>query len=364
MKEKKFTKKNIFFLIFFLFFLLDSAKSQTSIYIDNMESTGWTWKGIPKVLLNSYYTGGLSNPSDFPANSPLYSSSDSAFALFGVGLGSSAIEKDTLSYLNITGLNSGTYYQIRFKVCSIGINPSVNAAAGVDGSDYVQLEYSLNGGITFIKEMKFVGASNSMWGFSGGIQVTKTANGLLTTFTSSPTTTTLALNLPVGITQLAFNIIMANNASGESWLIDDVELLSITSLPIELLSFDVDNYENNIRIFWSTASEVNNDYFIIYKSDDAFSFNEIGRIDGYGNSNFINQYEFHDKNLQNGIYYYKLVQVDFDGTFKEYAPVSIRLNQIEPTLIKVYNLYGQEVDYDYPGIKFYYYSDQKILKKL
>ena len=64
-----------------LIFLTQVCLGQTVVYTDNMESTGWTWKGIPKTLLNSSYVGGLSAINDIPSNSPLYSSFDTCFPL-------------------------------------------------------------------------------------------------------------------------------------------------------------------------------------------------------------------------------------------------------------------------------------------
>jgi hypothetical protein len=356
--QKKQMKKALATLAFILMSI--TVFSQTTIYSDNMESTGWTWKGVPKILLNSFYTGGNSAPSDFPANSLRYTSTDSSFALFGTGLGSSSIEKDTLSYANVTGLNPSVYYQIRFRVCSIGVNPSGNAAAGVDGGDYVQLEYSSNGGTTFFKELKFVGISNSMWGFTGGIQTTKIANGTLGTFPYTPgsSTTTLALNLPVGITQLSFNIIMAANATGETWFVDDVELVAVTALPVELVSFSAQRKNMTNILKWSTASETNNDYFSIYSSADANSFELIGRAAGSGSSNFWNNYSFNDNRRLYGIVYYRLCQTDFDGASECFGPIAVDCGNAKIKIIsKVTNLLGQEVDDDFIGCRIIIYED-------
>ena len=351
-------KKILASLVFILLFM--KGFSQTVVYTDNMESSGWTWKGVPKTLLNSYYTGGNSSSSDSPSNSPLYTSTDSSFALFGTGLGSSAIEKDTLSYSNITGLDPNTYYQIRFRICSVGINAVANAAAGVDGSDYIQIEYSSNGGATFIKEMKFVGSSNSMWGFSGGAQTIKNANGLLSTFsysTLSPTTS-LGLNLPVGITQLAFNVIMVTNASGESWLVDDVQLIALTCLPIELLHFSAEPRDGGNLVMWATASETNNDYFSLYSSSDAHVFKKLSEIKGAGNSASLNEYSFFDSENCESITYYKLCQTDYDGIHECFDLIAVRCkNQGAKKLVKTINLTGQEVDESFEGPRILIYDD-------
>ncbi len=86
-------------------------------------------------------------------------------------------------------------------------------------------------------------------------------------------------------------------------------------LPIELLSFDAKVVKQNVNIDWITSSEINNDYFIIEKSKDGIYFNEINQITGAGNSNTELYYSSIDKNPYNGISYYRLKQIDFDGSF-------------------------------------------------
>lgn len=330
------------FLLFPLF-----SYSQTVVYSDNMEDTGWTWKRVPKVLLYSYHTGGNSGTTNQPNNLNYYSSADTCFALFGTGLGSSAIEKDTLSYANVTGLDPNTYYRFRFRVASYAINPTANAAAGVDGTDYVQIEYSLNGGASYIKELKLVGNNNSRWGFntSGTLSFAKVCNGSLFTYTFNGTPLgMLGIDLPIGTTQFAANIIMVANASGESWMIDDVELVILTTLPIELISFRGTPTDEGILLTWSTATELNNDHFTLYKSYDNINYFEVAIIPGQGNSSFQTNYEYLDCQNPYKLSFYKLEQTDYDGRSVEYNPIVVK-HRIVTTddPFEIYNIIGQQV---------------------
>ncbi|MDD3685844.1 MAG: T9SS type A sorting domain-containing protein, partial [Bacteroidales bacterium] len=89
-------------------------------------------------------------------------------------------------------------------------------------------------------------------------------------------------------------------------------------LPVELLDFSIKCNGPENKLFWSTASEINNDYFEVQKSDDGNLWYYIGMVKGAGNSSKINNYSFVDKeNIANA--YYRLRQVDFDGKF-EYSP--------------------------------------------
>ncbi|MBI1225329.1 MAG: T9SS type A sorting domain-containing protein [Bacteroidetes bacterium] len=86
-------------------------------------------------------------------------------------------------------------------------------------------------------------------------------------------------------------------------------------LPIELTNFDVRlNQKNEVDIFWTTATEINNDYFIVERSLDGKFFKEIAIVDGAGNSSTEINYRALDAQPNFGINYYRLKQVDFNGT--------------------------------------------------
>jgi len=85
------------------------------------------------------------------------------------------------------------------------------------------------------------------------------------------------------------------------------------NLPVELESFGLDTKEKSVLLNWVTKSELNNDYFVILRSDDGVSFEEIGKVSGMGNSSITVDYQFTDNRPLIGISYYKLKQVDFDG---------------------------------------------------
>ena len=85
-------------------------------------------------------------------------------------------------------------------------------------------------------------------------------------------------------------------------------------LPIELLDFKASCKGKSVLVEWTTASERNNDYFIVERSDDAINFTEIARIAGAGNSIEQLDYNYTDYSATSGDNYYRLVQVDYDGT--------------------------------------------------
>lgn len=95
------------------------------------------------------------------------------------------------------------------------------------------------------------------------------------------------------------------------------------SLPVELVKFDVVGENNAIRISWTTASEINNDYFTIERSNDAINWIEIEKTDGNGNSTQYLNYSITDLFPLSGTSYYRLKQTDFDGKTSVFPPKSI-----------------------------------------
>jgi len=82
------------------------------------------------------------------------------------------------------------------------------------------------------------------------------------------------------------------------------------------------------ELTWATASEVNNDYFEIQRSFDGRSFESIGSLEGQGNSTKKVRYDFIDKDITlNGVYTYRLKQVDFDGKFEYSNLVNIDVSR-------------------------------------
>jgi hypothetical protein len=88
-----------------------------------------------------------------------------------------------------------------------------------------------------------------------------------------------------------------------------------TSLPVELLSFTGQKLNDIIKLDWSTASEINNDYFSVERSSDGNYFSEIGKVNGGGSSSELLNYSFEDNHPVDGINYYRLKQVDFNGDY-------------------------------------------------
>lgn len=87
-------------------------------------------------------------------------------------------------------------------------------------------------------------------------------------------------------------------------------------LPVELVSFSDIISGNDVKLSWTTASEINNQGFEIYRKSEQADWNKIGFVNGSGTVNTPVTYNYSDKNLNTGRYSYKLKQIDYNGNYE------------------------------------------------
>jgi hypothetical protein len=104
-------------------------------------------------------------------------------------------------------------------------------------------------------------------------------------------------------------------------------------LPIELLSFEALADDDKVNINWVTATETNNDYFLIERSTTGSVWEDIYMMDGAGNSNESISYKYTDRHPLPGVSYYRLKQVDFDGHHSFSEVVKIKTGKHPEILI-------------------------------
>lgn len=97
-------------------------------------------------------------------------------------------------------------------------------------------------------------------------------------------------------------------------------------LPVEWLSFTGNQDGQLILLQWKTASETNNDYFTVERSEDGISFEDIGTIEGSGNTVDVREYEFFDESPLEEKNYYRIKQTDFDGQFDYSRLILVKFN--------------------------------------
>ncbi len=130
----------------------------------------------------------------------------------------------------------------------------------------------------------------------------------------------------------------------------------VNPLPVELLTFTgkITN-DTFIELSWSTASELNNDHFQLQRSGDGINFVSICRITGNGTTNEVKNYKQVDRNPLSGINYYRLLQVDFNGSSSIHH--TIRVEKSESSTKEI--LYPSPATYKEP--LFHSHPDVKLL---
>jgi hypothetical protein len=174
-----------------------------------------------------------------------------------------------------------------------------------------------------------------------------------------------------GELSLEANNFFGGGATGTpDYYFDNYVLTDLTIVPVELTSFtgNVNNL-GQVILNWQTATELNNQGFEIERRIESSEFRTIAFVEGAGTVTEIRNYSFIDKTADQGINYYRLKQVDFDGTFAYSdevevdvaAPLTFDLAQNYPNpfnpstniqfsipesgnvKLSVYNLVGEEV---------------------
>lgn len=114
------------------------------------------------------------------------------------------------------------------------------------------------------------------------------------------------------------------------------------ALPVKLISFTADKYENSkAQLKWTTASEINNDHFEVERSADGTTWEQIAQVKGHGTTNEQQNYMQIDEKPLAGTNYYRLKQVDEDGQF-EYSSIAVvefaagNMEQVNTTIMQVY----------------------------
>lgn len=98
-----------------------------------------------------------------------------------------------------------------------------------------------------------------------------------------------------------------------------------SAVPVELISFNAAVENDGVRLNWYTASETNNAGFKIERSKEGANYEEIFFIGGNGTTTNRNVYSYLDESVSSGVYYYRLKQINFDGSFEYLNVVAVDL---------------------------------------
>lgn len=133
-----------------------------------------------------------------------------------------------------------------------------------------------------------------------------------------------------------------------SWQLAGGASLNCAVLPVGLTEFTGEKVSDQVLLKWTTMTEVNNDYFTVEKSEDAIAFEDIGTVQGAGNSNVQLHYSLWDQKPRTGINYYRLRQTDLSGSYTHSQIISIEFSQSDVMLNNVHpNPTSSDLDFDF-----------------
>jgi len=99
-----------------------------------------------------------------------------------------------------------------------------------------------------------------------------------------------------------------------------ISYVDFSIIPVELVSFSASTSGGSVTLDWQTATETNNSGFAVERSTDNVNFSQIGFVPGAGTSTEIRNYSFTDNPVNSLKYYYRLKQIDYNGSY-EYSEV-------------------------------------------
>ena len=334
---------------------LRPATAQTLQFEQNLESTVGPVPAIAYSGTVSLTTGTTVTNNGSPNNAKYYAETTGSYAwnLVNGGAGSTA---QAMVLRNVRFATGSTGNSITFLLTALSNNPN----NGLKASDNVKVEISPDYGTTYYPVLTVTGnhnGSNGSNGFSNGVvwgyQGNAIAPGSLTataTFDGSnplaPGTTyvpalatTISANtnnsnvtgvggygkVSIAIANAAnvmMRVTMTNSTNQQVWGIDNLQVFSsgATALPVELSRFVAAPSAAGVGVQWATASEKNSAYFEVQRSADGAAYATLGKVAAQGSSSSTREYRFDDSHPLAGLAYYRLHQVDRDGT-DAFSPV-------------------------------------------
>lgn len=209
------------------------------------------------------------------------------------------VRNDTCSVTTSTVIVPGT------GMVAVPISVRINRSGNLDCDDWVKLEYSING----------------VWYTQDSIRACDLSSAVQN----------YNFNVVCGaLSALEVRVTYGDNGGVvEKWFLKDGDICistPLTTLPIELIDFTAESENGKVKLNWATASEQDNDFFTIERSEDGISFDILEIVDGAGNSSQKISYYAIDESPTYGTTYYRLKQTDFDGKYEFSKTVSAKNN--------------------------------------
>jgi len=311
---------------------------QSQIYFRTTSKDGTCPSGNSNIV-----TVNLNNATPYTTASGTYGVQDGDY-----------ISNVTLSNINNTSTNDGDSYE-NFKSQIIEVTKGTQYTLSVTATN------------TFSS-----GQGYSAWIDWNGDGVFQTTENVLQSAPANSTSQTITIPLDATTGDVLMRVLSvwgttpstdAYSTTTYRWgEIEEYTVRLSVALPVELLYFDGLPYPTFNKLIWSTASEHNSDYFQIERSVDGETWKTVGVKSASGNSTIKINYNYLDSFDEFVIYYYILKQVDYDGQYKIYGPISLDNTKSFKKVVKYVNVLGQEVNFYTKGVLFEVYEDGSMNK--
>lgn len=147
-----------------------------------------------------------------------------------------------------------------------------------------------------------------------------------------------------------YNIAEIRDASGTVKAVSDtVTYLKAGSLPVTWGNFTAEKQGITSLLKWNTLTEINADRFDIERSNDGTNFSVIGTVKASGNSNQVNNYTYTDSKPVEGMDYYRLREVDFDGHFSYSEVKNLNFGNVDNAIKISPNPAKEKISITVPG---------------
>jgi hypothetical protein len=255
------------------------------------------------------------------------------------------INGSTCPYVyNSTPLNHGTVYVVA---------GSAGASGGTHtGFNTGPMPFSVNdGGVLYFevegnrldaKMLRRTGAIHDQFTIMKDVNQSTTYNivtgntiALTASWPGNHSWNTTATTRSINVTPATSGTTVYNVTDGLGCITDQFTVIATGTLPVSLLEFNVVPQSNNkVLVTWATASEDNNDYFTIERSENGRDYTVIGQVNSSGNSGTRQDYTFTDHAPAPGTSYYRLSQTDLDGKVKHLGIKRLANNSIQGLEVK------------------------------
>ncbi|MBI1225637.1 MAG: T9SS type A sorting domain-containing protein [Bacteroidetes bacterium] len=236
-------------------------------------------------------------------------------------------DENGMGYMDISGATNPSYSETINTVGTYNYRVVVtNGACASSTSNVATIvveQSSIGGVVTGGIDIINLGESTGLMTLSGytGIVLNWQKRVNFGSYTDFANTTDTYQETPISTGLWDYRAVIKNGSCPIAYSVErqiDVQ----TPLPVELTRFTATKKGTGIELKWVTASEFNNNKFIIERSADALAFKAIGEVNGNGTTQLEHEYRFMDNNPVLGLNYYRLQQLDYNGNF-EYGPVKV-----------------------------------------